>query len=388
MRLLVINYEFPPLGSGASNATYHIARELSRRGHAIVVLTSRFKGLPRSESIEDFEVVRIRTLRKALDRCPPHELLSFAIASIPAALKVAGKSKPDVALAFFGFPCGPAAWAVSKRLGIPYVLSLRNADVPRRALSESKLLQAPMKCLVRWLWRRADGLVSVSAGLRDEVLKLEPGLKVRVIPNGVDMERFHPRPDSAPRKWSAARPFKILYVGRLRAFKGLQDLVAALPAVRQKAAVPVQADLVGDGPYRETLESRIGELGLQNIVRFRGRLAREEMPDVYREADLLVLPSYAEGMPNAVLEAFASGVPVVATDIEGSRELLRSGVEGVLVPTHSPDALARAIISLASDPGKPARCGAAARERAMSFSWERVADEYLEIMNGLLKRGR
>ena len=385
MRLLVINYEFPPLGSGASNATLHIARELSRRGHEITVLTSRFKGLAKREVIEGFTVVRIRTLRKAPDRCPPHELLSFAVASLPAALKSVKRNRPDAVLAFFGFPCGPAAWAVRKRFAIPYVLSLRNADVPRPELSESRLFQAPMKWLVRRLWRRADGLVSVSAGLRDEVLKLEPDLDVRVIPNGVDTQRFRPSEEPKRREWSIRHPLRILYVGRLRSFKGLQDLMDALPMVQR--AVPVRVDLVGDGPYKEKLEDQLQKLALQNVVRFRGRLPRDEMPQVYREADLLVLPSYAEGMPNAILEALASGLPVVATNIEGSRELVRSGVEGELIPTHSPEALARAIMALASNPEKLSRCGAAARQRAMSFSWEKVADDYLDAMNIVLKRG-
>jgi glycogen synthase len=376
MRILAINYEFPPLGSGAANATLRLCRAWARKGHDVVVLTSCYKGLECSEWVHGFRVERVRVLRKNLDRCPPHELLSFALAAIPAGLARARGHKPDVTLAFFGFPSGPAAWAIRAAIGVPYVISVRNADVPRPELQENRLFQWPLRMVVRPLWRRADAVVSVSAGLADIVRGVSPGLNVSVIPNGVDTDLFQQREPVR-----SAGPLLLLYVGRLRRFKGLSELLFAVAEARGRIRRTLRLDIVGEGPAHDDLQSMARRLGVADIVRFRGRLQSQAMPEVYRNADIFVFPSHAEGMPNAVLEALATGLPVIGTRIEGTRELVRHGVEGLLVQPGDAPALQSAIVALAADDERRAEMGWAARKRALQFSWDTMADEYLAVFD-------
>jgi len=380
MKVLLINYEFPPLGSGAANATRHVAREMQRRGHAVTVLTSGFRGLPKRETLDGVEVRRLRVPRRRPDRCPPGELLAFALAAIPAALRLAAERRPDVCLAFFGFPCGPAAWALKRLRGVPYCVSLRNADVPRPGVQENRLLQRPLRWLVRRVWREADVVSAVSEGLAEAASRLAPGLSCRVVPNGVDTSLFSPAPERNAR---TEGPVRLLYVGRLRRFKGLLELLDAVAEVIHTRGIPCRLDIAGSGPMERLLRRRVAERALRRHVRFLGRVSHETMPELYRAADLFVFPSHAEGMSNALLEAMASGLAVVATAVEGSRELIRDGVEGLLVPPGDTRRLEEAIALLAADPSRRRTFGRNARKRVEALSWPAVAEMYQELLEPL-----
>jgi len=380
MKVLLINYEFPPLGSGAANATRHVAREMLRRRHAVTVLTSGFRGLPPHETLDGVEVRRIRVPRRRPDRCPPGELLAFALAAIAAALRLAAERRPDVCLAFFGFPCGPAAWALKRLRGVPYCVSLRNADVPRPAVQENRLLQVPLRWLVRRIWREADVVTAVSEGLAEAASHLAPGLTCRVVPNGVDTSLFSPAPE---RKEHREGPIHLLYVGRLRRFKGLLELLDAVAEVIHARGIRCRLDIAGTGPIERRLRRRVAERSLRPHVRFLGRVNHEAMPEIYWAADIFVFPSHAEGMSNALLEAMASGLAVVATPVEGSRELIRDGVEGLLVPPGDTRRLEEAIASLAAAPCRRIALGRNARKRVESLSWPAVAEMYLELLEPL-----
>jgi len=104
------------------------------------------------------------------------------------------------------------------------------------------------------------------------------------------------------------------------------------------------------------------------------------MPDVYRRAEVFVLPSYVEGMPNVVLEAMASGLPVIATDVPGTRDVIEDGVSGYLVPPRDEAVLAERIAFLSGRPDERRRMAATARARAETFSWRRIADQYLNLL--------
>ena len=161
------------------------------------------------------------------------------------------------------------------------------------------------------------------------------------------------------------RPLRVLYVGRLSQQKALPRLVQALAAMRQPAA----AVLVGEGEARPAIEELLREYALTN-VQLAGARHGTDLVESYRWADVLVLPSDKEGMPLVVLEAMASGLPVVATDVVGTRELL--GDAGVLVPPD-PDAIAKALDRVAVDAPLRAELSARGLAAARHYSWERLA---------------
>ena len=191
-----------------------------------------------------------------------------------------------------------------------------------------------------------------------------------MIPNGVDTERFAPIEAA-----SGQGPVRLLFVGRVVRQKGLDVLLDALALLPQTACF--ELTIAGDGPLRAEMVDRAARLGLAGQVRFAGWVGREDMPDLLGHADAFVFPSRDEGMPNAVLEAMAAGLPVAATRIAGNEELVVDGETGFLVPSEAPAALAAVLTRLIGDRTLCRRLGAAGREKAVrEYSWRTVAERY------------
>ena len=375
MKILVLNYEFPPVGGGGGRACWHTCRELARMGHDLLVGTTCFRGAPREETREGVRICRIPALRGKIESCNSAELLSYALSSSWWAWRQCSRERPDLVHVYFGIPSGPGALLLKKLRRIPYVVSLRGSDVPRSEVRKFRHIYPLMKPFLRSLWRNAAAVVSVSKGLRDEALRTCSDVHIDVIPNGVDTALFCPR-EGAPGRNG---PLRLLTVGRLQEFKGIQYLLHAIKELRDGGAPGVDLRIVGDGPYRRRLDDMVRDLNIGDVVEFTPWVDFADMPGVYREADLLVQPSLTEGMPNTVLEAMASGLPVIATDVPGSRDLVRNGENGLLVEREDSAALAGAILKIAEDPGAARQMGRRSRENAEGMSWQNVAAEYLKL---------
>lgn len=372
MRVLFINYELPPVGAGAGNATANIARHMAASGHEVCVLTARFGGLPTTEERDGYVVHRVPSIRRRPDRCTPWEMLSFTVGGMAPAVAFARRWRPDVVCPFFGMPSGPIALLMKRLVGVPYVVSLRGGDVPGFLGKDRAMLSALAFPLIKWVWRESAGLLANSQGLADLARETWPEAPITVIPNGVDIERFTPPPD----RMRPAHPLRLLCVGRLVRQKRFDAVLDGL-ALSNAAAV---LRIVGDGPERETLERQATRLGLADRVEFNGWAERSALPAHYAWADALVLPSFAEGMANVVLEGLASGLPVIASDVYGNRALVTSGHNGLLTPPGDPGAIARGISRLANDTELVRVMGSNSRAAALHYTWSRVTAQYEAIL--------
>ena len=227
----------------------------------------------------------------------------------------------------------------------------------------------------RWLVQRV--------GVRPE--------RVTQIYNGVDHDRFRPgsvKPLALlPAQFGGADGILVAgTVGRLTPVKDQQTLLRAAALLREyqpELAARLRLILVGDGPLRCDLESLSRQLGLENVVWMAGD--RQDVPDLLRLMDVFVLPSLGEGISNTVLEAMASGLPVVATAVGGNLELVEDGVNGALVPASDPGSLCAALAGLLVDDERRVRCGKAAHDFVESrFDWGRTVENYMGVYARLL----
>lgn len=376
MRLLFLNYEFPPLGGGAATASRHLIREWTAMGVEVQVITSHFPGLPWREEQDGAIIHRLPVFRRRRDRGRIGEMALYMTGASLLAPVIAARWKPDVALAFIGIPSGPVAWALRRLTGVPYLVCLRGGDVPGFRCEGVDGFHRLLAPVTRRVWSRAAAVTANSRGLADLARAFIPDLAVPVIPNGVDTTLFHPGPHRTAAMAGGA--VRLLAVGRLVGQKGIDVLLNALarPGLER-----VELDLVGDGEWRSDLEAQAVRLGLAARVRFRGWLDRSDLATVYREADLFVLASRDEGMPNVVLEAMASGLPVVSTTVPGARDLVVEGETGLLVPPEDPTALADALRRLVADADTRVWFGARGRVRVEdSFSWRAAAVGFLDLI--------
>ena len=375
MKLLLVNYEFPPVGGGAANATSFLARALTEGGHEVTVLTTAFGALRGTSTEAGVEVVRVRTLRRSADRSNPLEMLSFLLAALIPGLRLAWRRRFDATIAFFTIPSGPVAllpWIV---LRIPYVVSLRGGDVPG-FVPEIDAIHRWIAPLRRAVLRRASAIIANSASLAQLSTAADP-FPVGVIPNGVDPLAFAPQGAANP----AEDEFRILFVGRLHSQKNVGMLIESAAALAAEPGPRVVLEIVGDGPERAALEKLAERAGAAALLRWRGWLDKPAVLDCYRRTHAFVNPSLYEGMPNTVLEAMACGVPVVASRIGGNEDLVVEGETGFLFDLGAPQQLTAALQRLRGSRALGIDLGARGRQRVIGeFSWPSVAERYVRLL--------
>jgi len=196
--------------------------------------------------------------------------------------------------------------------------------------------------------------------------------RIALIPNGVDMTRF----TSAERTLHS--PPRLLFVGRLSPQKNVPLLLRALAGM----SADFETTLVGDGELEDELKQAVADLGLRNVS-FHGRADGAELVELYRSADVFVLPSEREGMPLVLLEALAMGLPIVATDVPGNRDVVVDGQNGVLVPPEDAHRLREALLEVTRDPCQYKLLSARSRQLASKYSWDAIREQFIKLYHGM-----
>ena len=223
MNILLINYEYPPIGGGAATATAAIAGHLTSMGHAVTVLTSRFRDLKGEAREGDVRVVRCPAIRKKPDRSGILEMFSFLVSAGLMLFSVIRRHRIEASIVFFSFPCGPLGLWGLKRGNVPYVISLRGGDVPgnEAALDPLHRLLTPLR---RLIFRRSVAVVANSPGLKEMSERADP-CQVQVIPNGVDTDFFSPS-DIRDEAGSVPLHFFLLVAFRLRKISFISSIMS------------------------------------------------------------------------------------------------------------------------------------------------------------------
>jgi glycosyltransferase involved in cell wall biosynthesis len=372
---LLINYEYPPIGGGAASATSSLASALRKHGHRVVVLSSAFQKL-RGYSIEDgIDVVRVPVGRKEPHRASLLQMARFVAAGSWMVHKVARRYSVDRVIAFFSIPTGIVAWWLNRQTKIPYVVSLRGGDVPgtEPGLWLFYRLLAPLR---RRILIEASSVTAPAPGLKELSEKSDP-IPVSVIPNGVDTTVYRPE------KRREITEIVLLSVGRLHPQKSPFRLLEIVQAIRVNGGVPARAIMIGDGPERARLEQYAREHQLSAAVKFTGWLDRSEVALAYRSATFLVQLSSYEGMSNVVLEALASGLPVVASRIPGNVDLVLDQKNGLLFSfNESCEMIAAEIVRLWKSPARWQRMSNSARISVTAkFDWQVIATSYERLFD-------
>ena len=371
MRILILNSEYPPVGGGAGNASANLARCLVDMGHEVTVVTSQFDALPQREQEGNLTVIRIPAFRRKQDRSGAPEQAAFILSASAWTLRRFRHFHVDATLAFFGVPSGAVAYFIKLIFKTPYIVSLRGGDVPGFRPYDFGAYHKLIGPLLRIIWKNASAIVANSNGLRDLALKFDSRFEIPVIPNGVDLDLYRASQHErvTPRLFSA---------GRIVHQKGLDLALRALAGLKD---LDWEWRIAGDGPQLDFLKLLAQEMGIAERVTFLGWQSRDQLIEQYRWSNLFLFPSRHEGMPNAVLEAMASGLPIIASRIAGSEELVLNGETGLLFPSEDVNALRAALIRMLTNPTLRQSMGAASRRRVEAhYSWESAAKQYALLL--------
>lgn len=389
-RCLLVAQTFPPMLGGSAGVYAALAREA--RG-AIAVLTGRldhrtgaeWPGWRALDAAQPYPVARIALVRPPLAEAVPGGRWAGRIAWGFGALRLAA------AVARHAARHRADAICVCDDETVGWLVPFARRVLRRRALiychGDDLVQQDPRAVAARRRWfAQADRVVAAgdfAARRLVEGYGVPPG-RIALVPNGVDLGRFAPGPPDAALAARLGIPpgaRVVLAPTRLVPRKGVDRLVAAWPAVR--ARVPgAMLVVAGEGPQRAALEAMAGK-----AVRFLGAVAAAEMPALYRLAALVALPNRAEpgeadGLPLVLLEAMASGVPVLAGRAGGTAEAVRAGETGLLVDGEDTGAIAAAVLAVLEDPALAARLAAGGLALARSRGWDARARQVLALCGG------
>jgi len=274
--------------------------------------------------------------------------------------------------------CGAMAVLTQPIHQKPVITTLRGSDVNQAA--KSRIFYLLHKKAVQ----KSIFIAGVSQTMADGLGRQHPGMadKIRFVPNGVD-GAFYVLP--AGRDHLAPSPFRLLFIGSLIPLKGLAVLLKALARIKARSAWTLT--VAGDGTEKGYLKSLAAGLGINTNIHFLGSIQPDGIPQLMYDYHLLVFPSYREGRPNVVLEAMAAALPVLATDIEGTRELIQHGQTGWLVPSGDVDALSGALDDLIGGKRDLAAAGLAGRKwmQEQGLTWDKTAKLYRHLYMGALK---
>lgn len=294
----------------------------------------------------------------------------IARAVLPLARELHAHIGFDLIDAEFFYPDGPAAMRLSQALGIPFTIKARGGDIHHwgtQAGCAPQVLEAADK---------AAGLLAVSSALKADMVALgmDAG-KIRVHYTGLDQSRFLPRDRVVEKaKLGISGPL-ILSVGALIPRKGQDLLIAALPALPDAMLM-----LAGKGESESVFRALATELGVADRVAFLGSVPHDDLPALFAAADVMALVSASEGLANAWVEALACGTPIIASDVGGIRELVKTPAAGRIV-ARTPEAVAKAVRDILSNP--PTRDAVAANVSA--FSWDENARQLAAFFRDVVR---
>lgn len=373
---ILIPWFLPQIG-GAEISAYELARHLVARGHRVGVITPRFcREWPGRETIEGISVYRYPAPVWAnRGKQIPGVIYAFAFVG-----RMLAAVKPDLLNLHYVVPTGLGGAWWGARLRLPRVFTLIGSDIydPFHPLPR---FYTP---LISYFLGRADSLTAISSFVKERLIQhfVIPSDRVTIIPCGVNTLRFHTGLDGelVRNRYSISPDEKvILAVQRLHRRKGVHYLIEAVKLVMTHRP-GVRLLLVGDGPERLVLQAWVDQLEMSDRVIFAGAVPDVELPSYYGVADLFTMHSFHEGLGIVFLEAMAAGKPIVATAAGGNLDIVRQGVNGVLVPPGDSHALAEAMLELLDDPATMQAMGERGRQIAETeYDWDAVADRYLAV---------
>ena len=363
-RILVLNYEFPPIGGGGGAVSEQLSAFLAARGYEVRVQTAGFRDLPHHEQRDGYQLFRTAGLRRHADRCSVPEMFLYLMTNLWPVLRHVFFWKPDLIHVHFAVPTGVLAWLANRLARVPYVLTVHLGDVPGAQPEQTDGLFRILKPFTVPIWRRAARITAVSDFVRG-LGERAYGREVTTIYNGITLPD---PPDPSERSQT-----RLFFAGRFNPQKNLPFLIEVLAVLPDADWV---CDLVGDGTEMAAVRQRRDQLGLRDRVHLHGWLARGEVQEKMAASDILVMPSLSEGFPVVAVEALAFGLAIVGSNIGGLADIVIDGDNGFLVPVNDTEAFAAALIQLIGSPQKRDEMRRNSRKRAERFDIERVVDAY------------
>jgi glycosyltransferase involved in cell wall biosynthesis len=360
LRLLILNYEYPPIGGGAGVIAQNQAKYFVKAGHEITVITASSRQMHEDEMEDGVRVIRLPSYRPEVFRSGMREKLDWMFKARRFLTKL-DTSNYDFCIAHFSIPGGFVALGQN----IPFGIISHGHDIPWLYPKQMWWYHLGLFPVIKHIVRKSKVLWVQSEMMEANAKKFVPNHPVRRIANGNDfiasgeISNLH------------RRPLRLLFAGRLVRQKRPDILLEMMRILKDE---PVVLSIAGDGVLLGDLQKQVEQEALN--VNFLGHLNREQMLNCYTNHDVLVAPSEFEGMSISVLEALSSGLFVITTNVSGNPDVLQASSLGSLCDLDAYDFAREVRLILASPPNAESR-NVQRQKFMVSFSWDRICDQYI-----------
>ncbi len=325
--LLILNYEYPPLGGGAGVVSKYHAEYAAKSGFGVTVLTTWFEGESELSEQGRLNIIKLKSKRRLKHKSTPDEWLAWIGMSKKFLKNHLQSNRYDYCIAHFALPGGEIARYIHKKFDIPYAIVSHGQDIPwffKQQMFKYHLVTYPW---IKIICNKADKLILLTQAMKINADNFmgNQDYKNCIVPNGFDSQLFTPNYTKRSLK------LKIVFIGRLVAQKDPMTVLKAIKVLKNNFdANNLDVRILGDGPMRKEMESFCQSENLYSFVSFMGWVDKNVVLETYQTSHIQIITSKAEAMSVAALEALGSGVYVMSTPVSGNTDLIEEGVNGEL----------------------------------------------------------
>lgn len=376
MKLLILNYEFPPVGGGGGVASLQLAREFVRKGWQVDVIASGFSGLSKFENVNGIRVYRVPVVgRRHQTHSSMLALFTYVLSAFFLALRLCRREKYDHINSHFAVPTGPLGHVLSRLYRITHTLSIHGGDIYDPSKKASPHRHWWLRKTVSYVLNTADHIIAQSQDTKKNAMKLySPKKKIHVVPLP-----FEPIEYIQSTRAELGLEENIVYmiaVGRLIRRKGFDDIARALTRLPEN----IHALIIGEGPERQYFQKIASEQGVSERFHLLGFVEEQKKMQLLEAADMYVLSSWHEGFGIVLQEAMQAGLPILAADNGGQTDIIVDGVNGFYIRSHDPKSIATGVKKIIENAEMAQQISNTNRVAVVQFRADEIVQHYCDIM--------
>jgi len=380
MKILMFNNEFPPLGGGTGTVNNELFNCFRSFPDLYIDLVTSAQGNKRENLFfsPTISIYKLPVNNSNIHHSSNRELITYTWKAFFESLKMQREHKYDLCMVWSTVPAGIIALFFKYFFNLKYFVRVGGCDIPGFEKRYNKLYPFLIP-IIKLIWRKAEIVVVKCKSEMLLVQNIIPDLPVQIIYNGINFTKFKPK-SKFP-----SEEIRILCVARLIQRKGQETLIKAVDKLKQNG-YRFQVEFVGEGDDYYRLLALTVELNLEFEINFKGYVSRDEIVSCYVNSDIFVLPSYNEGMSNAVLEAMACGLPVVVTKTGGTDELVNESSNGYVFDAGDYNQLYHILSKIIENKMDLIELGKKSRETAEKFAWNEIAQIYDNLFQKIVNQ--
>lgn len=376
MKLLILNYEFPPVGGGGGIASYQLAREFVRKGWEVDVIASGFSGLSRYEEMDGIHVYRVPVIgRRHQTHSSMLALFTYVLSAFFLASRMCYKRKYEHINSHFAVPTGPLGHMLSSIFGITHTLSIHGGDIFDPSKKSSPHRHWWLRRTVAYVLNTADHVIAQSEDTKKNAEDIyAPSTEISVVPLP-----YQPIEYIQSTRSELGLEDNIVYligVGRLIRRKGFDDIARALVRLPDY----VHALIIGEGPERKYFQKIAIEQGVSDRFHLLGFVEEQKKMQLLDAADIYVLSSWHEGFGIVLQEAMQAGLPILAADNGGQTDIIVDGINGYYIRAHDPKSIATGVKKILQHPQEAEKISRVNRVAVQQFRPDEIVARYCDIM--------